>query len=441
MFVFDSEKQYDQEFAEAYAAGLYDVNHLRDKWDRDLTTDELVIEREHVTVFDASNGICVMDILKFISDKYESDETTYIDKDGDEIVSAYRLLLVAHKSSGFDSWVVLNSLVKEITDIKIIKMARGLISLSFRCGVKIVNTGDVTQYVKFTCSKSHIKGSLGKIGREYELQPQLTKGEIEHSVINKSNFAELGHIWEPYLKLDVLCLAFIYARPSMEMQKMSGFCMKNCSTEASSGWKCFGTYNKDREFYTFNDKYVRNFLHKSNKGGRVGGYIRHSESNQCEEILNTIKNYLKIYDNEISNIVDQYLKYIIIKRDEFKLEFEIGEKDHRKINKKELEKFIDIKLGELETSKELQKINKDGLLVSYDFNSLYPSAQIVINSTWLKIETSYPYKKNMNDALCTLFNTGEWHGLNRCAFLTLKYHHPEILSFQHLPVKEKVENP
>ena len=103
------------------------MNHLRDKWDRDLTPDELVIEREHVTVFDASNGICVMVMLKFISDKYERDETTYIDKDGDEIVSSYRLLLVAHKSSGFDSWVVLNSLVKEITDIKIIKMARGLI--------------------------------------------------------------------------------------------------------------------------------------------------------------------------------------------------------------------------------------------------------------------------------------------------------------------------
>ena len=34
------------------------------------------------------------------------------------------------------------------------------------------------------------------------------------------------------------------------------------------------------------------------------------------------------------------------------------------------------KLGDLEISKELQKINKDDLLVSYDFNSLYPTAQI-----------------------------------------------------------------
>ena len=118
-----------------------------------------------------------MDMLKYISEKYDGDERTYIDKDGDEIISnQYRRLLVAHISSGFDSWVVLNSLIKEITELKIIKTTRGLISLSFRCVVRIVNTVEVPQYVKFTCSKSHIKGSLEKIGREYGLQPELLKG-------------------------------------------------------------------------------------------------------------------------------------------------------------------------------------------------------------------------------------------------------------------------
>ena len=316
-----------------------------------------------------------------------------------------------------------------------------MISLSFRGGVKIVNTCEVPQYVKFTCSKSHIKGSLNKIGKEYGLQPELLKGEIEHSVNNKNNFAELKHIWEPYLVSDVLCLAFIYARHSMEMQKMSGFGIKDCLTEASLGWKCFGTYNKDREFYTFNDKYVRSFIRKSIKGGRFGAFIRYFESNQCEEILNTIKKHLKINDNEISNIIDEYLNYINSKRKEYTLEFENGEKDYRKINKKELEKLLDKKLGELEISKELQKINKDDLLVSYDFNSLYPSAQIDKNSTWRKIETAYPFKKHMNESFCTLFNSGRWNELNRSAFLTVKYHNPENLIFQHLPVKEKFKNP
>ena len=74
-------------------------------------------------------------------------------------------MLVAHNSSGFDSWVGLNSLVKDITELKTIKTARALISLSFRCGYKIVNTVEVPQNVKFTCTKPHVKGSLEKIGR------------------------------------------------------------------------------------------------------------------------------------------------------------------------------------------------------------------------------------------------------------------------------------
>ena len=86
------------------------------------------------------------------------------------------------------------------------------------------------------------------------MQPELLKGETERFVFNKSNFADLRQVWEPYLELDVLCLAFIYVRHSMEMQKMSGFGIKDCLVEASLGWKCFGTYSKDRDFYTFNDK-------------------------------------------------------------------------------------------------------------------------------------------------------------------------------------------
>ena len=98
-------------------------------------------------------------------------------------------------------------------------------------------------------------------------------------------------------------------------------------------------------------------------------------------------------------------------------------------------------LGELEISKESRKINTDGLLVSYDFNSLHPTAQIDLNSTWPIIETAYPFKKYMSDAVCSLFNSRRWDELNRCAFLTMKYHNPENLVFQHLPVKEKNKNP
>ena len=62
-----------------------------------------------------------------------------------------------------------------------------MISSSFRCGFKLVNTFEVPQYVKFTCTKSPVKGSLEKIGKEYDsgLQPELLKGEFKHPVIKK----------------------------------------------------------------------------------------------------------------------------------------------------------------------------------------------------------------------------------------------------------------
>ena len=66
----------------------------------------------------------------------------------------YRILLSAHNSSQFDSWVELIDLVKEITEIKVPKTAGGLISLPFRCGDKIFNLVEVPQYVKFRYTKS-----------------------------------------------------------------------------------------------------------------------------------------------------------------------------------------------------------------------------------------------------------------------------------------------
>ena len=113
MFVFDLETCNDQEFAEAYAAGLYDVNRLRDNCDGDLPFDELEIERQIITVVGGSNGNSVVNMPNYISENYEGDERTFIDRDGDEIVISYILFLVAHKSSGFVSWVVVNPLVEE----------------------------------------------------------------------------------------------------------------------------------------------------------------------------------------------------------------------------------------------------------------------------------------------------------------------------------------
>ena len=286
-----------------------------------------------------------------------------------------------------------------------------------------------------------VKISFKKIGRDYSFQPELLKGEFEHSLINKSFFADLRHNWEPYFKLDVFYLAFVYARHSIEMQKTSGFGIKDRLTEASIGWKCFGKFNKDREFYTLEEKYYRDFILKSIKCGRVAAFNRYLESNQCEEILTTNKKHLKINDNGISIIIGTCLKKVFIKRYEIKLEFEKGGKAYQKIIKKDLATFLDKKILEWDISKELQNINKDDFIVLYIFNGFYPSAQINSNSTWPKMESTYPFQKYMSDAVFSLFTTRRWNELIRSAFLSVKCHNPENLIFQLIPIREKIGNP
>ena len=50
-----------------------------------------------------------MNMLKK-SENYEGDERTFVDREGDDIVSSYRNLLLAYKGCGFDFWVMLSSL-------------------------------------------------------------------------------------------------------------------------------------------------------------------------------------------------------------------------------------------------------------------------------------------------------------------------------------------
>ena len=66
----------------------------------------------------------------------------------------------------------------------------------------------------------------------------------------------------------------LYGRHSMEMQKMIGFGIKDCLTEASLEWKCLGKDIKDREFQLFNNKYERDFLRRSIEGSNCAALNR-----------------------------------------------------------------------------------------------------------------------------------------------------------------------
>ena len=66
---------------------------------------------------------------------------------------------------------------------------------------------------------------------------------------------------------------------------------------------------------------------------------------------------------------------------------------YRQINEDSFENYINKEIGNLPISRELKRVDKSGLFVSRDYNSLYPSAMAHKDSKWPKIETAIAIKK------------------------------------------------
>ena len=106
-----------------------------------------------------------------------------------------------------------------------------------------------------------------------------------------------------------------------------------------------------------------------------------------------------------------YLKYTSAKKNIFKTQFmkkyENNFDEYRKKNKQPFQKYIKKKLSSLPISKELIKIDKSDLLVSSDYNSLYPSAMAHIQPNWPAIETVKALNPEDSEVYCKMFNNGE----------------------------------
>ena len=113
--------------------------------------------------------------------------------------------------------------------------------------------------------------SLKKLGLTFNLQKELLKSEMDHDEIDGNNYKDIQDKRLEYVKNDVLCTAFNYARYCKAMEETTGFSMKNCLSALGLGWNYFNSVKteEDEPIYTYNDKYMRHFVRQSFKGGRV----------------------------------------------------------------------------------------------------------------------------------------------------------------------------
>ena len=61
---------------------------------------------------------------------------------------------------------------------------------------------------------------------------------MNHDEIDYNSYKYKKDEWLPYVKQDVLCTAFSYARYCKAMREITGFSMKNCLSAPGLRWKC-----------------------------------------------------------------------------------------------------------------------------------------------------------------------------------------------------------
>ena len=416
--------------ARPYCISFYRLSKLAGRYNRDLNPSELDKCRKDTIVFDGDN--CINNALDYLL-KLKGEERKTINN---KIVE-YNLQLHAHNGSGFDTWIILNNLPCDRHIVgDIIKNGKGIIELKVFNGYIYKNNKQIPQYLHFRCGMTHLNYSLKKLGKTFELQKELLKTEIDHNEVYSDTWKDKKSEWLPYVKNDVLCTAFSYAKCIKAMEEITGFSMKDCLSLPGLGWKYFISLRteEDEPIYTYNDKYMRWFIRQSIKGGRVCAFNQCYKSKHCDDILEIINKELAVIGS-VYNTIEAYMEYKNKYFKIFKKEYEDQFTDYRDENIDEKEKYINEKLSALPIHKLIKQIKLVELLWDFDATSLYPSAMWDEKSIYPKIESGYSFTRDMNKNLVHRFNNQTF--TQGSAILKIKYYNPKNLIVQHLPVKEK----
>ena len=115
-----------------------------------------------------------------------------------------------------------------------------LVKLKFKACYVNENDVEVPKYINFVCSKCHVSGSLKDIQKEYKIQPNLMKREIDHDFFNISNYKVYENFWKACLINDVLGLAYVVGKHGNHIQKVTGVSLKKQFSRQFSGKAFFG---------------------------------------------------------------------------------------------------------------------------------------------------------------------------------------------------------
>ena len=164
--------------------------------------------------------------------------------------------------------------------------------MHFRCGIILLNY------------------SLEKLGKTFKLQKELLKTEKNHDEVDGKSYKNKKDEWLGFVKQDVLCTAFSYARYCKAVQEIPGFSMDDCLSALGLGRKYFNSMRDENvePIYTYNDKYMRWFVRQSIKAGRVCAFNQNYRSKICYDDLKILSKELDVKGN-VYDIIEAYMKY------------------------------------------------------------------------------------------------------------------------------------
>ena len=324
-YVYDLET-HNTDRARPYVFCFYRLSKLAGRYNRGLTSDEREKCKMDAIATDGDN--CVEKALDFCL-KLKGQE--YKDKKGK--VSEYKLQLHAHDGSGFDTWIVLNNLPCDKRFVNVMKNGKGIIELKVFNGYFEKNKKTNPQYLHFRCGMTHLNYSFKKLRKTFKLQKESSKTEMNHDGIDYNNYRDKINEWLPYVKNDVLCTAFSYARSIKAMEEKTGFSMKDCLSLPGLELKDFNSVRreKDESIYTYNGKYMRWFVRQAAYGGRVCAFTQFFKSKHCDDILKILFKEFCVKGN-VYSIIEAYMEY---KNKHFKIfekEYENQFNDYRDEN-------------------------------------------------------------------------------------------------------------
>ena len=99
--------------------------------------------------------------------------------------------------------------------------------LSFKAGSVIESDIAIPKNTMFVCLKCHKSGWLKNIQKEYVFQPESLKGEIDLTLNIIGSYKDYENLWRPYLIGDIIGLAYVIAKNSNVISKISGISKKN----------------------------------------------------------------------------------------------------------------------------------------------------------------------------------------------------------------------